>query len=81
MIFFVNKDAYPSVLVDDVTLEFNGTVWNDERISIQLFNSTIVVSIGNLRLSDAGNYSVTIMTASGEDSAWAFLAVHGWLLG
>ena len=81
LIFFVNEDAYPSVIVGDVTLEFNGTVWNNRRISLELFNSTIVVSINHLGLFDAGNYTVTVTTASGTDSAWAFLKVHGWLLG
>ena len=81
LIFFVNKDAYPSVVVGDVTLELNGSVWNNRRISLELLNSTIVVSINHLHLSDAGNYTVTVMTASGTDSAWTFLKVHGLLLG
>ena len=80
LIFFVNKDAYPSVVVDNVTLYFNGTVLNDERISIQVFNITVVVSISRLRLLDTGNYTVTVTTASGMDSAWTFLEVYGWLL-
>ena len=81
MLFFVNEDAYPSVLVGDITLEFNGTVQDNERISIELFNSTVVVSISSLHLVDAGNYTVTVTTQSGLDSAWIFLEVQGWLLG
>ena len=82
LIFFLNKDAHPSVVFDDVALYFNGTFWNDERTSVQLFNSsTIVVSISRLRLLDTGNYTVTVTTASGVDSSWAFLEVYGRLLG
>ena len=77
LIFFVNEDAYPSVVIGDITLEFNGTVRNDERVSIQLLNVTIVASISRLRLFDTGNYTVTVTTVSGMDSAWAFLQVHG----
>ena len=81
LIFYLNKDAHPLVVVDDVTLYFNGTVWNNERTSIQLFDSnTIVVSISHLRLLDTGNYTVTVTTAAGMDSSWAYLEVYGWLL-
>ena len=77
LIFSLNKDAYPSVVIDDVTLYFNGTVWNDNRILIQLFNSTVVVYISRLRFLDTGNYTVTVTTVSGMDSAWTFLEVYG----
>ena len=77
LISSINQNATPSVAVDDVTIQFNGTDQANKRLALEINNDTIFVRINLLQVSDDGNYTITVTTDAGKDTTWIYLTVEG----
>lgn len=51
---------------------------SDSRIKIDLDDDFSMITIKNIQIDDAGNYSCIVQNRYGIDSQWSMLQVKGW---